>query len=481
MLVRKEEAIKKFQEVLGDRCLLDEVSLKNGEALTGMYAKAFGIYENPLPIAILNVATTEEVSELLKYCNQNRITVIPKTGGSGGELLLQPINDQTVFMDGSLMNEIIEIDEENMMVTAKAGTPLELIENTVREKGLTTGHGPQSLPMADIGGLVATRSIGQFSTYYGAIEDMVCGLEAVRANGEIMRIRNVPRRAFGPDLRQIWIGSEGAFGMITEVTVKLFPFYPDSMWMGGYIMKDIDSGFKAIADITTSGYKPSVVRLYDKPDMDYNFNSVKLKDEESFMFFVAEGPPEVAKAFGEGIHRKALEHGGEYIGSEAVEHWMEHRNDLCKMYGDPRTAKAFRETNVLYSTLEISASWTDIIKIYHDVMENVPKKIDNLIMLGGHVSHSYQNGTNIYFVFRIKISEPTAASKEHNDIVYAICDEVIKYPTGGTVNHHGSGKRRVKYAKQEHGTSYPLLVDIKKMMDPNAIMNPGVLIFKEDL
>ena len=268
---------------------------------------------------------------------------IPRPGTSSGEGLLEVREERTIILDASSMNQLLNVDEENMMATAQCGYPLKALEEVVNKRGLTTGHSPQSQPLAQMGGLVATRSIGQFSTYYGAIEDMLCGLEAVMPDGRIIRIRNVPRRACGPDLRHLFLGSEGALAVITEVTVRLFPYYPDDMWMGGYIMKDMAAGFKAVRDIMAAGYKPSVVRLYDKPDIDYNFGSVTLKDEEAFMFFTAEGPAEVAKATGEGIHRMALAHGAQYIGTKAVEHWLEHRNDVCKLVGTEEIKRRYQE------------------------------------------------------------------------------------------------------------------------------------------
>lgn len=137
------------------------------------------------------------------------------------------------------MNQIINIDIENMQATAQCGVPLEVLENALREKGYTTGHSPQSKPLAQMGGLVATRSIGQFSTLYGAIEDMVVGLEAVLADGTVTRIKNVPRRAAGPDIRHIIIGNEGALCYITEVTVKIFKFTPENNLFYGYILEDM--------------------------------------------------------------------------------------------------------------------------------------------------------------------------------------------------------------------------------------------------
>lgn len=482
MKITINQALDGLRRIVGnEHVLTDETSLKLGDSYNRNYAKAFDLYQTPLPIAIVNAFSTEQIAGVLSYCNENLIHVIPRTGASGGEGLLEIICEDTIILDASNMNQILKIDVDNMMVTCQCGAPLQEVEDQVNRLGLTTGHSPQSRPMAQMGGLVATRSIGQFSTYYGGIEDMICGMEAVTPDGHVIRIRNVPRRSAGPDLRHIFMGSEGAMGFITEVTVKLFPYYPDSMWMGGYVMKDMKTGFKALRRIITEGYKPSVVRLYDKPDMDYNFGSVKLKGEEAFMFFVAEGPAALAKATGDRIHEIALEYGGSYVGTKAVEHWMLHRNDLCDQYKGTARAEKYRQTHTLYSTTEISASWTDIEKIYDDVMKHVPPQIENLVMLGGHVSHSYMNGTNIYFVYRLKMSSPETADQEHTQMVHTICKEVLNYETGGCVHHHGMGKKRVPLAWEEHGTSYPLMIGLKKMMDPNNIMNPGVLVMLKDL
>lgn len=108
------------------------------------------------------------------------------------------------------------------------------------------------------------------------------------------------------------------------------------------------------------------------------------------MFFVAEGPAALSQATGEAIDKFAREAGGEYIGTKAVDHWLIHRNDLCNGFKAPATREYLRENNIFYATTEISANFTDIQKIYNNVMENVPKKIDNLVLLGGHVSHAYQ-------------------------------------------------------------------------------------------
>ena len=180
---------------------------------------------------------TGKVAEILRFADEHGVNVIPRTGGTATEGGLESAVPDSVIIDGSAMNEILSVDAYNMQATCQCGVPLQALEDRARELGLTTGHSPQSKPVAHLGGLVATRSIGQFSTLYGGIEDMVVGLEAVFPGGEVTRIKNVPRRAAGPDIRHVVIGNEGALCFITEVTVKLFPYFPENNVFLGWTLK----------------------------------------------------------------------------------------------------------------------------------------------------------------------------------------------------------------------------------------------------
>lgn len=478
----KEEVVKNLSALIGEGNVIssDAAILASDGVLVREYEKAFGYTPEYLALAVAKVSSTDDVVKVLKYCDQNGISVIARTGASSSEDQLLVTNDHTIFVDGAPMNKIIKIDPENMVATVQCGVPLAVLEAKVNELGLTTGHCPQSQPMAFMGGLVATRSIGQFSTYYGGIEDLVCGLEAVLPNGEVVRIRPVPRRAAGPDLRHLIIGAEGTIAFMTEVTVKLFSYYPDEMWKNGYIVKNFHEGLKVVREIMAKGYKPSVVRLYDKPDVDHNYGSVKLKDKEAFMFFSCEGPGEVAAVNGAAIHRIAMEHGAQDIGTKAVDHWFLTRNNLCNVVGTEAEREHFRQTHTKYSTIEICANWEEIDKIYDDVMRELPERLPNLTMLGGHVSHSYMNGTNIYFVYVLKIDDPHNAHNEQYAVMDALCDVVLRYNSGTIAHHHGIGKIRVKRIKEELGSSYPLMRALKKTFDPNNTMNPGCLVPVED-
>ena len=214
----------------------------------------------PLPAAVALVSSTQEAAEVLAFAERHGVNVVPRTGGTATEGGLETVVEDTIVLDGSAMDAILDINPVDMMATAQCGVPLQVLEDALREQGLTTGHSPQSKPIAQMGGLVATRSIGQLSTLYGGIEDMVVGLEAVFPGGVVTRIKNVPRRAAGPDVRHVVIGNEGALCFITEVTVKVFRHQPENNRYFGFLIDDFPSAVDALRELVTDGYRPSVCR-----------------------------------------------------------------------------------------------------------------------------------------------------------------------------------------------------------------------------
>ena len=192
-----------------------------------------------------------------------------------------------------------------MQATVQCGVPLQVLEDTLRAQGLTTGHSPQSKPIAQLGGLVATRSIGQFSTLYGGIEDMVVGLEAVLPGGRVVRVRNVPRRAAGPDVRHVLIGNEGALAYVTEVTVKLFRHYPEATRWFGFRVPEFAAGVALLREVVTAGYRPSVARLYSPEDARQHFPDHPL--DQNLVVLSAEGPPPLVAATAGAIEAMAAE------------------------------------------------------------------------------------------------------------------------------------------------------------------------------
>ena len=301
--MEKEKIIQGLTEIIGkDRVIQDEeVILESVKDYIGFrrHERLAGIYNVPRALCVVRVANTDQASKILAFLNANEIDVVPRTGGSSVTLGIEPI-DGGVILDGSDMDQLIELSEYDMQVTVQCGMPLEKLENFLNQKGYTSGHFPQCLPLANIGGLIATRSIGQFSTLYGGIEELVVGLEAVMPTGEVVRIKNVPRRAAGPDLRHLFIGSEGALAFITEATLKIFPYLPDERWMHAYAVKGMKNGLDLIRDIMVKGYKPAVIRLHDQSEVEISFGGIA-PSGYSLLLFLADGPKSITDATGKAI------------------------------------------------------------------------------------------------------------------------------------------------------------------------------------
>ena len=457
--------------VVTDERILVENSVDNFRKLQNI----FDVHVMPVPAAIVAPKDTLEVAGVLTWANEHGVNVIPKTGGTATEGGLESAVPDSVIIDGSAINEIVEIDPYNMQATVQCGVPLQALEDRVREHGLTTGHSPQSKPVAHLGGLVATRSIGQFSTLYGGIEDMVVGLEAVFPNGEICRIKNVPRRAAGPDIRHVVIGNEGALCFITEVTVKLFPYFPEHNTFLGWTLKDMKLGFEALREVMVSGYKPSVARLYDPGDANLHFSHF-IAEDDCVLLFMAEGPQAIARATAEGIAAAVAKHPEcTPVDPAYIETWF---NDLC--WGPEKITaedERIRQTRNVNRTTEISADWASINDIYQTARARIVAEIPDITMMGGHSSHSYINGTNMYFNYFfnvVDVGPEEETERYYLPIISIIVEETLKRG-GSIVHHHGMGKARAPWVRDEYGSSYYLLETLKKAFDPNGVMNKGTI------
>ena len=459
-------------QVVTDPEVLQRSSVDNFRKLQNI----FGVYTLPSPAAVVMARSTDDVAKVLAFADANGVNVVARTGGTATEGGLEIHDDRSIVVDGSGLDQIVKIDAYNMQATVQCGVPLQRLEDEVRKVGLTTGHSPQSKPIASMGGLVATRSIGQFSTLYGGIEDMVVGCEVVFPGGQVSRIKNVPRRAAGPDIRHIVIGNEGALCYITEVTVKLFPYLPENNIFLGWTLKNMKEGFEVLREVMVAGFKPSVARLYDFEDGQLHFSHFAQPDD-CIVLFMAEGNAGISKATAEGIREIVAKHPGCVpVDSQLISDWFD---DL--VWGPD---KVTREDNRIFTTrnvnrtTEISADWSSINEIYDAVIPRIRAEIEGMTLLGGHSSHSYINGTNMYFNYFYDLID--CEPEEENDkyywpIIKIICEETLRFG-GSIVHHHGIGKARAPWVREEYGTSYPMLEALKHAFDPNGVMNIGTII-----
>lgn len=448
------------------------------------YAKARKVLDVPSPVAIVYPESVEEISRLLVFCNENRVNVIPRGGKTATEGGLENRKENTLVIDAKNFNKIIHIDAYNMQATVQAGVPLQELEDQLRKIGYTTGHSPQSKPVAKYGGLVATRSIGQFSTLYGGIEDMVVGLECVFPDGHVSRVKNVSRRAGGPDIRHIAIGNEGTLCYITEVTVKIFKYFPENNKFYGYLVNDIETGIRILREVMVNGYRPSVARVYSEEDARQHF--YHFYNNKCVLIFMAEGNRGIVEATCAGIEEAVVKFRdgvAERIDSSLIEDWFNHLNWSQKDIDDEIEGMIENDSHAGFTT-EISADWETIPKIYHNVINRIRNEFPrahDLTMLGGHSSHSYINGTNMYFVYNYSIH--CAPEDEmriyHHPLQTIIVEETLKLG-GSMCHHHGIGKYRNEWTTQEHGSAYYMLEKLKNAFDPNGIMNFGTIFPQEE-
>jgi alkyldihydroxyacetonephosphate synthase len=477
-MLTREAIVEHLRQIIDpDRIVIDpdelqRSSIDNFRKLQNI----FGVYTLPPPAAIAMVNSTAEAAAVLAFADEHGVNVVARTGGTATEGGLETPVENSIVLDGSLMNEIVKVDEYNMQATAQCGVPLQVLEDRVREFGLTTGHSPQSKPIASVGGLVATRSIGQFSTLYGGIEDMVVGCEVVFPGGAVSRIKNVPRRAAGPDIRHIVIGNEGALCFISEVTVKLFPYTPENNIYMGWTLKNMKEGFEVLREVMVAGFKPSVARLYDFEDGQLHFSHFAAPDD-CIVIFLAEGNAGITRATADGINEIVAKHPGCIaVDPGLIEEWFD---DL--VWGPEKVTaedERIRTTRNVNRTTEISADWSSVNEIYEAVLPRIRAEIRGITLLGGHSSHSYINGTNMYFNYFYDLID--CEPEEENDkyyfpIIQIICEETLRLG-GSIVHHHGIGKARSRWVKDEYGTSYPMLEALKTAFDPNGIMNMGTII-----
>jgi FAD/FMN-containing dehydrogenase len=439
------------------------------------YTAVHGIYDGPIPAAIVYPSSTADVAAILRFAQENLVNVVPRTGGTATEGGLETVVEDSLVVDGSRMNAILSIDPYDMMATAQCGVRLQELEDALRPRGLTTGHSPQSKPLAQMGGLVATRSIGQFSTLYGGIEDMVVGLEAVFPGGTVTRIKNVPRRAAGPDIRHIIIGSEGALCFITEVTVKLFRYQPENNRYFGFLVDEFADGIDALRELITAGYRPSVCRVYSPEDARQHF--ADFYKGKNVVVLVAEGPKPIAGATAEAIEDLFARRPHERVEPGRIQQWFENLN-----WGQDKIDAEqadMLENNRLGYTTEVSVDWSRVSELFEAVMSRIRDEFPragDLIMLGAHSSHSYQTGTNLYFVYDYTIRSSPREEIEvyHKPLNAIIVTEALRLG-GSMVHHHGIGKYRTPWVQQEHGSAYYLLSTLKRAFDPQGVMNAGTI------
>jgi alkyldihydroxyacetonephosphate synthase len=399
-----------------------------------------------------------EVVEVLQQASRDGTVVVAYGGLSAmtGAVEVQP---GQLGLDLRGLDEVLEIDEHNLRARVQAGVNGLRLEELLNARRLTLGHFPSSLPIATIGGLVATRSAGQLSSFYGNIEDLVEGLTVCLPDGTIASHRPGPRSAVGPALHELFIGSEGALGVVLEAVLRISRL-PDATIGRGYDFADLGAGLEAMREIMQRGIRPFVLRLYDAEDT-------------AFQGADANGCLLVAGTAGEGavaaaemavVEACCTAGGGRNLGEQPFLRWRERRFHISR----ERMLEALEPPGSFLDTIEVAAAWDRLPALHVEVKAVLAAEGVGLC----HFSHAYPQGCCAYFTFA-----GSAPSEEEAEAAYGRCwkgtMEACLRHSATSSHHHGVGQVRAPWVKSEMGEWWQVWDRVRSAIDPKRVMNPN--------
>lgn len=449
--------MRKELEAIVGREALDERPVRDMWPLALMDERAGSAPERAL---VVRPSGREQLVSVLRWAAANQVAVTPLGGGSGvcGAVAA---GAKEVAIDMGAFDRILEVDEQNLVCRVEAGVNGLALEKHLNERGLTLGHYPSSLPGTTVGGLISTRSSGQQSSRYGSIEDMVQGLEVVLPGGTVAAPRPGPRSAAGPALHELWIGAEGALGIVLAATLRVHRL-PESTVGRGFAFASLGAGLECMRAVMQAGIRPLVMRLYDVEDS--AFNGFDLDAGECLLVVATAGPTEVAAAEAAVVERFAA--GARPQGDAPWHRWERHRFDLSA-----ERLRAFLQPAGAYlDTIELAAPWS--------VLPGLHARVKSAIGAGGlalcHFSHAYEQGCCAYFSFG-----GSAETEADARAAYLRAWEgamTAAQELGATItHHHGVGQVRARWIAGELGGWMEVWKTVKNGLDPAGIMNPRAM------
>jgi alkyldihydroxyacetonephosphate synthase len=433
--------------------------------------------EQDAPDAVLLPGTDDEVAAILQYCSQHRIAVVPFGGGTSVVGGLDPIRGEfgaAISLDLRRFDQLLAFDEVSGEAEFGAGVTGPLAEELLGAHGFSLGHFPQSFEFASLGGYAATRSSGQDSAGYGRFDDMIRGLRAITPAG-VLDLGRAPQSAAGPDLRELIVGSEGVFGVITRVRVRVHP-KPQATRYEAWSFPDFATGAAALRAVTQAGAGPTVIRLSDEAETGVNLATTEAIGGTQITggclaITVFEG----TEAHAESRHaetRALMEaHGGTSLGEAPAQAWERGR------FGAPYLRDALLANGALCETLETATDWSNIPALKAAVTEALTGALAEsgtpaLVLC--HISHVYAMGASLYFT--VVAGQRGNPIEQWRAAKTAACNAIVS--TGSTITHHHAvGADHRPWMRDEVGDlGVQVLRAVKATLDPAGILNPGKLI-----
>ncbi len=455
----------------------DWVAIRTGENLV-------------FPDGVVFPQNKDDIREILEYAKSIDAIIIPYGGGTSvvGHLKV-PITDKPVIsVDMRRMNKLIDIDKKGCIANFEAGINGQELEASLRAEGFTLGHYPQSFELSSLGGWIASRSSGHFSMKYGRIERVFVGGNVETPNGRI-EIPSFPGSAAGPDIKEIMLGSEGRYGIITDAKVKISPL-PETESFNAAFFKNEKDAINAVRQISQASIPLAMMRLslanetestLNQLDPSFIINSLHkylslngAKEEKCLLIYGAIGDNK-SVAFNLKQALKVIkQNNGIYVGSTIGKHWYKDR------FHYPYIRNTLWEIGYASDTLETANIWSKIPETVSNIENSIRhalKDIDEKVYVITHLSHIYPHGSSIYTSYIFRISDnPEETFARWGKIKKTASEAVVK--SGGTISHqHGVGIDHKPYLVEEKGQlGIDIIKNIGSTLDSESIMNPGKLV-----
>jgi alkyldihydroxyacetonephosphate synthase len=426
------------------------------------------------PDAVVRPADEAEVAAVLEWCVRRHVAVVPFGGGTsvvGGLAARREGYTAVIALDLVRMKRLVAVDRTSMTAVLEPGLRGPEAEALLAAEGLTLGHFPQSFEYASIGGFAVTRSSGQSSAGYGRFDDLVVGLTLVTPIGTL-QLGSSPANAAGPDLRELVMGSEGAFGVVTAVRLRVRPL-PERKLYEAWRFASFPAGAAAMRALAQADLLPTVLRLSDENETALNLASpdeVGGTDAAGGCLLIVghEGTPAAVAARRTAVSAMLGDWSGEPLGEERGAAWAHGR------FAGPYLRDALLDVGVLVETLETVTFWSNLDHVYTAVKDALVGSLGESTMVLCHISHVYPTGASLYFTVATRqATDPIAQWTEAK----AAASTAMVAAGASITHHHAVGRDHLPWLADEIGpVGVEILRAVKQRLDPTGVLNPGILV-----
>ncbi len=408
------------------------------------------------PTFLVRPETVHEVVQIVKIARRTRTPIVPYGAGTGLMGAAIPIRGG-LLIDTSLLREF-EVSDDDHWVHAQAGVILEDLYESLDKYGFLFAHDPWTRPIATLGGGISTNSLGYLGAKYGSLGNQLLAIEAVLPDGRLLKTRPAEFSSTGFDLKRLFIGTEGQFGLVTSATVRAYP-KPERFALASYRFHTFEQGFNAIRSLRNNGIKPSMID-YGQPNPHMNTES-----ELNLTFDGLYGEVEAQLGAADVVIEKVV---GSKSDQRAAQHFWDHRHDIAINFAQRVAKKHYQtEPRTKYDYLNVSLPTSKILQFNSELLRITKARRVDLLEAG-----LWQCPELFSMVLSVTDSKPKLAGKR----LWETSNEILRLvqDLGGCMEFcHGVGLKLAHLMEREHGFGLEVMRRLKHAVDPLGIMNPG--------